>query len=129
MPKRIPTYLALIIGLTLFQGCANHSNFAKKQDQWVGKKVTEFIDKVGYPDSTFILPNKHKVYVYEKSTNRSAPSTMISYGYGGGYGGLGLFNLGYSTPIQNYTCKLFIETNKKGKIVKWGSRGNHCVSN
>jgi hypothetical protein len=50
---------------------------------------------------------------------------MMGYGYGGAYG---MFGYGGSEIVQE-SCKLFIETNKKGNILKWGSRGNHCVSN
>lgn len=124
-----------IFKLTLFatamifqQGCATHSKFIKKYDSWVGENITHFIEKIGYPDSTFLLPNKHKVYVYEHSRVYSVPSMpMMGYGYGGYYGGFGMFD--YGNDIVQEKCKLFIETNKKGNILKWGSRGNHCVSN
>lgn len=130
MQKKRYKYTLIIIGLLFIQGCANHTNFVKKYDGWVGKNITQLIGKIGYPDSTFLLPNKNKVYVYEKNNIQTAPSTSISYGYGGGYyGNYGMFGLNYGTSFRRDTCKLFVETNKKGKILKWGSRGNHCVSN
>jgi len=113
--------------LLIIQGCATHTNFIKKYNAWVGQDISHLIEQIGYPDSTFVLPNKNKVYVYERSHIYSIPSPMLSYGYGGYYGGYGIF--GYDNDVMQETCKLFIETNKKGSIVKWGSRGNHCVSN
>ncbi len=49
-------------------------------------------------------------------------------GYGGYYGGHG-YGMMYSSEVVQKSCKLFLETNKKGIIVKWGSRGNHCLLN
>lgn len=114
------TYLAAT--LLLLQGCATHEKFVKKYDGWVGQNISHLIQKIGYPDSTFTLPNKNKVYVYERSRVYSIPS-MPMYGYGG----YGIF--GYGNDVVQEHCKLFVETNKKGTILKWGSRGNHCVSN
>ena len=111
--------------LLLFSGCASHAKFAQKYNSWVGQNIAHFIAQQGYPDRTFTLPNKHKVYVYEDSRIVSYPS--MGFGYGGYYGGgYGMF--GYGTDIEQRVCKLFIETDKKGTIVKWGSRGNACVS-
>jgi hypothetical protein len=113
---------ALFIGI---QGCATHAKFAQRYNSWIGKNIAYFIQVQGYPDRTFTLPNKHKVYVYEESRIVSYPS--MGFGYGGYIGGgYGLF--GYGTDIDQRVCKLFIETDSKGKIVKWGSRGNACVS-
>jgi hypothetical protein len=116
--------LLLIGGLIVLQGCASHQNFVKKQDAWVGKRMAYFIGQNGYPDSTYILPNKNKVYVYARSRVYTIPSMpMFGYGY---YNSYGMF--GYGNEVVHESCKLFVETNKKGKIVRWGSRGNHCVS-
>ena len=117
----------IAVAMLAVQGCATHANFVKKYDSWVGQNISHLIAKIGYPDSTFVLPNKNKVYVYEHSRVYSVPSPIIGYGYGGHYGGYGMF--GYGGDVVQETCKLFIETNKKGTIVKWGSRGNSCVSN
>ncbi len=117
----------MAIALLAVQGCATHANFVKKYDSWVGQNIAHLIGQIGYPDSTFELPNKNKVYVYERSRVYSLPSMpMMGYGYGGYFRGYGMF--GYRNDIIQETCKLFIETNKKGIIIKWGSRGNNCVS-
>ena len=117
--------LALLsFGILLLAGCASHAKFAQKYNRWIGSNIAYFIAQQGYPDSTFTLPNKHKVYVYEESHIVSYPS--MGYGVGGYYGGFGMF--GYGGDIEQKSCKLFIETDQKGKIVKWGSRGNACVS-
>ncbi len=117
--------LLLAAGLLWLQGCATHAKFAQRYNSWVGQNIAHFIAQQGYPDRTFTLPNKHKVYVYEESRIVSYPS--MGFGYGGYYGGgYGMF--GYGTDIEQRVCKLFIETDQKGKIVKWGSRGNACVS-
>jgi hypothetical protein len=116
----------LTTAILLMQGCASHEKFVQKYDSWVGKNISHLIAKIGYPDSTFTLPSKHKVYVYERSRVYSIPSfPMMGYGYGGAYG---MFSYAGNEVVQE-SCKLFIETNKKGNILKWGSRGNHCVSN
>ncbi len=117
--------LLLAAGLLWLQGCATHAKFAQRYNSWVGQNIAHFIAQQGYPDRTFTLPNRHKVYVYEESRIVSYPS--MDFGYGGYYGGgYGMF--GYGTDIEQRVCKLFIETDQKGKIVKWGSRGNACVS-
>ncbi len=128
--KKILKLSLLAITILLIQGCATHSNFVKKYNTLVGQNINGFIAKVGYPDSTYVLPNKNKVYIYERSRVYSVPSMtpMMGYGYGGYYGGYG-YGYGYGNDIVQESCKLFLETNKKGTIIKWSSRGNHCVSN
>ena len=97
------------LAVLAIQGCANHSKFVKKYDSWIGQNIAHLIGQIGYPDSTFTLPNKNKVYVYERSRVYSLPSMpMMGYGYGGHYGGYGMF--GYGSDIIQETCKLFIET-------------------
>lgn len=127
MMKKILKLTLIATSFMLMQGCATHQNFVKKYDAWRGQNIAYLIGQIGYPDSTFVLPNKNKVYVYERSRIYSVPSPVFGYGYGGYYGGYGAF--GYGNDIVQETCKLFIETNKKGIIVNWGSRGNSCVSN
>ena len=126
--KKILKITLMALTVLSLQGCANHANFIKKYDSWVGHNISYFIKEVGYPDSTFAIPNKHKVYVYERSRVYSLPAPMMRYGYDGYYGGYGIFGFSYGNDIVQESCKLFIETNKKGTIVKWGSRGNQCVS-
>jgi len=123
-----------LLGITLliFKGCATHENFVNRYNSWVGKDINNLVAQIGYPDSTYVLPNKNKVYVYEESRVYSYPSMpMMGYGYGysGYYGGYGYGGMMYSSEVVQKSCKLFLETNKKGIIVKWGSRGNHCVLN
>ena len=116
------------IAIMLIQGCASHQKFVNKYNAWMGKDINHLIQQIGYPDSTYVLPNRNKVYVYERSRVYSIPSMpMYGYGYGGYYGGYGM--VGYGSDIVQKTCKLYLETNKKGIIVKWGSRGNSCLSN
>jgi len=130
--KKLLKYALIATSLLLVQGCATHTKFVKKYDSYVGHNISELIAQVGYPDSTFTLPNKNKVYVYERSSVYSVPTMSIGYGYGGGYyGGYGSYGMfGYnSEQIVQDKCKIFLETNTKGIIVKWGSRGNSCRSN
>jgi hypothetical protein len=111
--------------MLLLNSCATQSNFINKYNSWVGKDIDVFISKVGYPDRTYKLPNKNTVYVYEESRIQSYPSMTLGYGgfYGPYYGGMS-----YGSDITQKTCKLFLEVNKKHKIVRWSSRGNDCVS-
>ncbi len=126
--KNILKFILLSTILLAIQGCATHAKFVQKYNSWVGQEISHLISQIGYPDSTFMLPNKHKVYVYERSRIYSIPSPIIGmgYGYGGFHTRYSLF--GYGNDLVQESCKLFIETNKKGIITKWGSRGNHCVS-
>jgi len=126
--KKILTFSLFIMAILLMQGCATHQNFVNKYSSWVGQDINQLVKKIGYPDSTYVLPNKNKVYVYERSRVYSYPSMSMGYGYGRYYyGNYGMFS--YGNDVVQETCKLYLETNKKGIIVKWGSRGNHCVSN
>ncbi len=118
----------LAVAVLFMQGCATHQNFVNKYNAWIGQDINDLIKKIGYPDSTYVLPNGNKVYVYERSRIYSYPSMSLGYGrFGGYYGGYGMYS--YEPDIVYQTCKLYLETNKKGIIVKWGSRGNSCVSN
>ena len=120
------TFISLAI--LLMQGCATHQKFVNKYNAWVGQDINSLIVKIGYPDSTYTLPNKNTVYVYERSRIYSYPSMSMGYGgYRGYYGYYGMYS--YGTDVVMKTCKIYLETNKKGIIVKWGSRGNACVAN
>ncbi len=116
----------VLIVLFIINGCASHSNFINKYNSWVGKDISVFISQVGYPDKTYKLPNKNTVYVYEQSRIQSYPTMSIGYGgfYGPYYGGMS-----YGSDMVQKTCKLFLEVNRKSKIIKWSSRGNNCISN
>ena len=125
--KTIAKISLFIMAVLLMQGCATHQNFVNKYNAWVGQDINDLIKKIGYPDNTYMLSNDNKVYVYERSRIYSYPSMSMGYGYWPyNYGGYGMF--GYNTDVVQRTCKLYFETNKKGIIVKWGSRGNACVS-
>jgi len=117
-----------MLAIFIMHGCATHQKFVNKYNSWVGKDIHILIQQIGYPDSTYMLQNKNKVYVYEKSRVYSTPGIpMLGYGYGYyGYYGYGVY--GYTEEIVQESCKLFLETDKKGVIVKWGSRGNACTS-
>lgn len=116
----------MVTALLFLDGCASHTNFVNKYNSWVGKDINVFISQVGYPDRTYKLPNNNRVYVYEESRIQSYPTMTIGYGgfYGPYYGGMS-----YGSDIVQQSCKLFLEVNKKHKIVRWSSRGNNCVSN
>jgi hypothetical protein len=117
----------LLIGgsLLLLGGCASHENFVKTYNSWIGQSIHHFTAQHGYPDTTYKLKNGNDVYVYERTRIYSTPTVTPAFGYGpwGYYGGVGV---GYGTDIDYETCKLFLEVNKKGTIVHWGSRGNSC---
>lgn len=126
--KKLLKITFISLAVLLMQGCATHQNFVNKYNAWVGQNINDLVEKIGYPDSTYVLPNKNKVYVYERSRVYSYPSMGMGYGYGRYYSGYyGMF--GYGTDVVQETCKIYFETDRKDIIVKWGSRGNHCVSN
>jgi len=124
MKQRYRALLATA-ALLLLSGCASHSNFIQKYNSWVGKDINTFISQVGYPDRTYKLPNKNTVYIYEESRIQSYPTMTFGYGgyYGPYYGGMT-----YGSDIVQKSCKLFLEVNKRHKIVRWSSRGNNCIS-
>lgn len=123
--RKYITYFLLVIGFIAMQGCATHEKFVQKFDGWVGRDINVLIAQIGYPDSTFTLPNKNTVYVFERSRVQTVPTgPMMGMGYG--YYGYGMMGYGYQTVTTS--CKLFLETDKKGIIVKWGHRGS-CASN
>ena len=108
--------------MVLIGGCASHEKFAKRYNSWIGHNIIEFIKQEGYPDRSFTLPNKHKVYVYENSRIYSVPTlSPYLFHYYGRHGGFT-----YGSEVVQSTCKLFLETTPKGKIIKWGARGNAC---
>ena len=121
--KKLLILIVIGFSMAVLSGCATHQKFVERYDGWVGKDISTLIAKIGYPDSTFSLPNNNKVYVYERSRVDSVPiSPIMGYGYYG-YG-----VVGYNYQMVTSTCKLFLETNKSGVIVKWGYRGK-CLSN
>ncbi|HQR74748.1 MAG TPA: hypothetical protein PLH07_08870, partial [Sulfurovum sp.] len=48
------------------------------------------------------------------------------FGFFRGFNGYGMF--AYGNDVVQESCNLYLETDLKGKIVMWGSRGNRCVS-
>ncbi len=124
--EKLYKLLWLFVTVLIMQGCATHQKFVNKYNAWVGKDIHHLIQQIGYPDSTYLLQNKNKVYVYEKSRVYSIPSfSVMGHGYYGMHG-YGMF--GYTEDIVHESCKLFLETDKKGIIVRWDSRGNSCRS-
>ena len=118
--------VTVAVALLLLSGCASHEKFVQKYNSWVGQDIKTFIHTVGYPDTTYKLPNNHTVYVYSRTRLVSYPS--MGFGFGG-YGYPFGYGIGYSTAdVDLKQCKLYLEVNRKGKIVNWSSRGNNCVS-
>ncbi len=114
------------IVLLFLSGCASHENFVKTYNSWIGQNIHQFVAQAGYPDTTYKLANGNEVYVYERTRVYSTPTFSPAfgyYGYGGYYGGM---TVAYGNDVNYETCKLFLEVNKKGTIVHWGSRGNSC---
>lgn len=126
--KYIPSLIITLFTLIVFNGCASHENFIKKYNGWVGQDINLFINKYGYPDSSFEAPNGNTVYVYEDEKIESSPDIGFGWGFGnyGNHFGWGIG--GYQTVTQK-SCKLFLEVAKNNKIVKWNSRGNSCIAN
>ncbi len=125
--KKLLSITFISLAILLMQGCATHEKFVNKYNAWVGQNINNLIVKIGYPDSTYTLPNKNTVYVYERSRIYSYPSMNMGYFHGpynSGYYGM----YGYGTDVVQKTCKTYFETDRKDIIVKWGSRGNACVS-
>ena len=124
--KRYIKTVFVAIAVLLFAGCASHEKFVQRYNSWIGKDIQTFIHTVGYPDTTYKLPNHNTVYVYARSRLVTYPS--IGFGFGG-YGYPFGYGIGYSTAdVDLKQCKLYLEVNKKSKIVRWSSRGNNCVS-
>ena len=118
--------VVLAVGVLFFGGCASHEKFVQRYNSWVGQDIDTFIKTVGYPDTTYKLPNRNTVYVYARSRLVTYPS--MGFGFGG-YGYPFGYGIGYSTAdVELKQCKLYLEVNRKGKIVHWASRGNSCVS-
>lgn len=116
----------IAVTVLLFAGCASHEKFVQRYNSWVGKDIQTFIHTAGYPDTTYKLPNHNTVYVYSRSRLVSYPS--VGFGFGG-YGYPFGYGIGYNTAdVDLKQCKLYLEVNKKGKIVRWSSWGNSCVS-
>jgi len=125
MPKYIKAVF-ISLSLLLLSGCASHEKFVQKYNSWIGQDINTFIKRVGYPDTTYKLPNNHTVYVYARSRLVTYPS--MGFGFGG-YGYPFGYGVGYSTAdVELKQCKLYLEANKKGKIIRWGARGNNCIS-
>jgi hypothetical protein len=116
----------LLLSISLFSGCASHEKFVQKYNSWIGQDINTFIHIVGYPDSTYKLPNHNTVYVYVRTRLVSYPSMNFAFG---GYGYPFGYGIGYDTAdVELKQCKLYLEVNRKGTIIHWASRGNNCVS-
>lgn len=126
--KYLQKSIAIVLFFWMIQGCATHEKFIQRYDWWVGQNVTVLIQEIGYPDTTFTLPNGHKVYVYERSNTYNVPASPVitpMFGYGRYYG---YYPMAYTQERVTKSCKLFIETDKNGMITRWESRGNDCVN-
>ncbi|MBN2768406.1 MAG: hypothetical protein JXQ68_04840 [Campylobacterales bacterium] len=125
--KYISSLIMTFFALLALSGCASHENFVKKYNGWIGKDINIFIDKYGYPDSSFEAPNGNTVYVYEEEKIESYPE--IGFGWGlGNYGNRVGWGMGGYHTVTQKTCKLFLEVSRNNKIVKWNSRGNSCIA-
>ena len=124
--NRIVKSVTVVALLLLFTGCASHEKFVQKYNSWIGQDIQTFIHTVGYPDTTYELPNRNRVYVYARSRLVTYPSMGIGFG---GYGYPFGYGIGYSTAdVELKQCKLYLEVNRKGTIIHWSSRGNNCIS-
>lgn len=129
--KKIILFSMIIISSMFLSGCATNENFVKQHNEWIGKNINDYIARSGYPDDSYEIPNGNKVYVYNKSTRYIFHGSPIGFGYFGRRGYFGGFPMGYGfyePDVIVRSCTLFIETNKQGKIVKWGSKGNNCIA-
>lgn len=132
--KKIIVSMVVLFLIIVLNGCATHANFVTKYNGWIGKNISELIGQSGYPNSSYDIPNGNKVYVYTKNTTLTSPSIGFGGYFGRNIGSNGYigFPLGFGWNDYNevvQSCTLFIETDKKGTIVKWGSKGNNCVAN
>ena len=126
----------IVITAMLLGGCATNENFIKQHNEWIGKNINDFIAQVGYPDNSYEIPNGNKIYVYNKSTEYISTGPTMSFGgyFGrriGRSGYIGGYPVGYGFgryDVITETCTLYMEVNKKGMIVKWGSKGNNCIA-
>jgi hypothetical protein len=123
--KRLRLFASALFAAVMTVGCATHDNFVKTYDSWVGQDIRTYIAQAGYPDRTYTLPDGHVVYVYEKRDIVSDPVITPAFGFGH-YGAYGGFGMTYYDNVDLQTCKLFLETNEKHIIVRWGYRGNDC---
>jgi hypothetical protein len=116
----------IAFSILLFSGCASHEKFVQRYNSWVGQDINTFIHTVGYPDTTYKLPNHNTVYVYARTRLVTYPS--MAFGFGG-YGYPFGYGIGYDmADVELKQCKLYLEVNRKGKIIHWASRGNSCIS-
>ncbi|MEA3419209.1 MAG: hypothetical protein U9Q90_07380 [Campylobacterota bacterium] len=130
--NKLLKWIILVSVAIMMVGCATHANFVQKYDGWLGKDYRQLMRHIGYADTMYKAPNGNKVYVYSKTRVYSTPSASMMMGpyyypyyypyYGGAFGFYG------GNDIRTETCKLFIEVNKNQRIVRWQSRGNHCVA-
>lgn len=100
--------LLLFLFTLSLSSCATTENYEANLNTWLdhNRTINDFISVNGYPDSSYEIPNGHKVYIY---------SSSHSYIIEG--------------QIFNSSCRTFLETNNKNIIVKWHYKGNHCVAN
>jgi hypothetical protein len=128
--KKIIFFSLVFIMAIVLSGCATNENFVKQYNGWVGKNINDYIAQSGYPDNSYDMSSGNKVYVYNKNSSYIYPRHTIGFGYfgrrgryiGGFYPGMG----GYDEIVQ--TCTIYLEVDKKGTIIKWGSKGNSCVA-
>jgi hypothetical protein len=131
MTKRV-NWIVFVSAVLLMGGCATHENFVQKYNGWVGKDYRQLMKQIGYADTMYKAPNGNKVYVYSKTRIYSTPSVSMMmpapyyYPYYYPYYG-GAFAFYGANDIVTETCKLFIEVNRHHRIIRWQSRGNHCV--
>lgn len=98
-------------------------NYEDALNRFVGFNINQFIERWGYPSSSFTIPNGHKVYEYDRLRSYTEPiNTQIN-------------NIGSTTYATttggdtiNYSCKTYVETDELGVIVKCSVEGNNCVA-
>lgn len=130
----IPVFTTLLF---FINGCgATHAKFVKKNNDLIGKNVGQLIEKKGKPGSSYILSNGHRVYLYKQTrTYKTVEIPTSTDFYSSPLKNDSHRNTGESglIVVQNYEtkkviCTAFFETDKRGIILKWRARGDHCVS-
>ncbi|MFC4892689.1 hypothetical protein ACFPDQ_06460 [Pseudofrancisella aestuarii] len=111
----------------LLSSCASRQKYIDQQESWIGKTITSYMIKFGYPNNILTINDEDKAYVYTK---------MMINPEAGRYGGpteTAIFIQAQKQPnfadMYSLNCTTWVIVDDKTNLIKNITfRGNYCVS-
>jgi hypothetical protein len=128
MKKNFSLTLVAQLFVLLLAACTSTAHYEHQLDYWIGKTDTQLVSAWGIPDKQYQLNETTKLVSYVAHDTVSYPGTSFSTCFGAGMGNALFNDCGAFPPsTQSLNCET-IFTLVKGRVTRWGHKGNYCRS-